>query len=88
MKKLLRISFLLAVLCLALPVYAEEGDMPTGTKSCTQNCGNNGGGGLYDGSNNNPTDSDETQSDGVNQDESTINEFYSWIYEQISEIVN
>ena len=39
MKKLLKISFLLAVLCFAVPVYADDGDMPTGSKTCTQNCG-------------------------------------------------
>ena len=76
MKKLLKISFLLAVLCFAVPVYAE-GDMPTGSKTCTQNCG-----GLYDDNNVDPNVSDE-----INQDETTIGGIYSWIYEEISQIV-
>ncbi len=76
MKKLLKISFLLAVLCFAVPVYAD-GDMPTGSKTCTQNCG-----GLYDGTTLNPTVSDK-----VNPNDSTIVEIYSWIYQQISEII-
>jgi hypothetical protein len=75
MKKLFKISFLLAVLCFAVPVYAD-GDMPTGNKTCTQNCG-----GLYDGTTpTNPNNTDEQK-----PDESTIGEIYSWIYEQISE---
>ena len=82
MKKVFRISFLLIVLCFAVPVYAD-GDIPTGNKTCTQNCG---GGGLYDGSTIDPTDADQT--DKIDQDESTIEGIYSWIYEQISEIVN
>ena len=74
MKKLLKISFLLAVLCFAVPVYAD-GDLPTGTKTCTQNCG------LYDGTTTNPTVPDERE-----QGESTIIEIYSWICKQISGI--
>jgi hypothetical protein len=74
MKKLLKISFLLAVLCFAVPVYAD-GDIPTGNKTCTQNCG------LHDGTTNDPT------VPGDEQDETTVNEIYSWIYEQISDIV-
>jgi hypothetical protein len=80
MKNLFKISFLLVVLCFAAPVYAD-GDMPTGSKTCTQNCG-----GLYDGTI--PTDSDEKPSDEVKQDESTIEEIYSWIYKQISDMVD
>jgi hypothetical protein len=79
MKKLIKISFLLAVLCFAAPVYADEGDMSTGGKTCTQNCG----GGLYD-----DTTPAPAPSGNVKQDESTISEIYSWIYEQISEIVS
>lgn len=75
MKKLFRVSFLLAVLCLAAPVYAE-GDMPTGSKNCTQNCT-----GLFDGT-------IPTASDNRNQDDSTIVEIYSWISEQICEFFN
>ena len=76
MKKLFKISFLLAVLCFAVPVYAE-GDMPTGTKTCTQNCG-----GLHNGTTPDPKDAGEEK-----QDPSPIEEIYSWIYEQISGIV-
>jgi hypothetical protein len=76
MKKLLKISFLLAVLCFAVPVYAD-GDIPTGNKTCTQNCG------LYDGTTTSPTTSDEE-----NLDDSSIEEIYSWIYKQISEFVD
>ena len=79
MKKLFKISFLLAVLCFAVPVYAD-GDMPTGTETCTQNCG------LYQGTT--PSDADEKKSVEVKQSESTIEEIYSWIYQQISEMVN
>ena len=75
MKKLLKISFLLAVLCFTVPVYAD-GDIPIGSKTCTQNCG------LYDGTTTNPTVPNDQE-----QDESTIIEIYSWIYKQISEIV-
>lgn len=77
MKKLFGISFLLALLCFAAPVYAE-GDMPTGSKTCTQNCG-----GLYNGTteNSNPTDNG-------NLSDSTVVEIYSWIYEQISGLIN
>jgi hypothetical protein len=74
MKKLFGISFLLAVLCLAAPVYAE-GDMPTGSKTCTQNCS-----GLYD-------ETAPTASDNQNQNDSPIVEIYSWIYEQVSELI-
>lgn len=81
MKKLLKISLLLAVLCFTVPVYAD-GDMPVGSKPCTQNCG------LYDGTTTIPNDSDEQKSDENKQDDSTINEIYSWIYEQISELVS
>ena len=84
MKKLLRISFLLVVLCLAVPVYAD-GDMPTGTRTCTQNCGT--GGGLYDGSTIDPLESGDDQTVESDQNDSTIEDIYSWIYEQISEIV-
>jgi len=76
MKKLLKISFLLAVLCFTVPVYAD-GDIPIGSKTCTQNCG------LYDGTTTSPTVSSDQE-----QDESTIIEIYSWIYKQISEIVS
>lgn len=77
MKKLLKISFLLAVLCFVTPVFADDGDIPTGNKNCTQNCG------LYDGTIPNPTLSESNK-----QDESTINEIYSWIYKQISDLVD
>jgi hypothetical protein len=83
MKKLFKISFLLAVLCFAVPVYAD-GDMSTGGKTCTQNCG-----GLYDGTNPNPTDSDtdsDLKPDTDEQDKTTIEEIYLWICKQISEI--
>ena len=73
MKKLLKISFLLAVLCFAVPVYAD-GDMPTGSKTCMQNCG-----GLYDETNVNPT---------VSDDDSGIGEIYSWIYLQITDLIS
>jgi hypothetical protein len=76
MKKLLKISFLLAVLCFAVPVYAD-GDLPIGTKNCTQNCG------LYNGT----TTTSPTTSDDKAQDESTIVEIYSWVYRQISDLV-
>jgi hypothetical protein len=76
MKKLINISFLLAILCFAAPVWAD-GDMQTGNKNCTQNCG-----GLYDGSTVNPSVSDDAK-----QEESTAGEIYSWIYEQISDLV-
>ncbi len=76
MKKLFGISFLLALLCLTAPVYAE-GDMPTGSKTCTQNCT-----GLYDGTTSNPT-----TSDNGDQDDSTIVEIYSWIHAQISGMI-
>jgi hypothetical protein len=79
MKKLFRISFLLAVLCFAVTAYADDGDMPTGTKTCTQNCG----AGLVDETNPTPTVSDSTE-----QNKPTIEEIYSWIYEQISELVD
>jgi len=78
MKKLLKISFLLGVLCFAAPVYADDGDMPTGSKTCTQNCG-----GLSDETTPNPTVLGDPK-----QDESTFGEIYSWIYEQISELVD
>jgi len=77
MKKLLNISFLLAVLCFAAPAFAEEGDMPTGSKGCKQNCA------LYNG-----TTPDSTGSIDKKQEDSTIEEIYSWIYEQISELVD
>jgi hypothetical protein len=77
MKKLFRISFLFAVLCFAVPAFAGDGDMPTGTKTCTQNCG-----GLYDGS------STTTDSGDQKPEESTIEEIYTWIYEQISELTD
>ncbi len=76
MKKLLKISFLLAILCFTVPVYAD-GDMPTGSKTCTQNCG-----GLYDG-----TNGSQTVSDDKNLDDSGIGEIYSWISKQISDLI-
>jgi hypothetical protein len=76
MKKLINISFLVAILCFAAPVWAD-GDMQTGNKNCTQNCG-----GLYDGTTVYPTVSDEKR-----QEESTVEEIYSWIYGQISDLV-
>ena len=78
MKKLLKISFLLALLCFAVPVYAD-GDLPIGNKNCTQNCS----GGLYDDTTTNPIITDDKK-----QNESTIDEIYSWIYKQISELVD
>ena len=75
MKKLFKISFLMAILCFAVPVYAD-GDLPIGTKTCTQNCG-----GLYDGTTTSPTVSDDK-----NSDDSSIEEIYSWIYKQIFEL--
>ena len=77
MKKLFKIGFLLAVLCFAVPVYAD-GDLGTGNKTCTQNCRN----GLTAGTTTIPMISDER-----NQDETTIKEIYSWIYKQISDLV-
>lgn len=76
MKKLLKISFLLAVLCLAVPVYAD-GDLPAGNKTCTQNCG------FYDG-----TNPDQTVSSETKQNDLTVDEIYSWILEQISDLVD
>jgi hypothetical protein len=76
MKKPLKISFLLAALCFTIPVYAD-GDMPTGSKTCTQNCG-----GLYDG-----TKIITTTSDDKEPEESPIGEIYAWVYQQISELV-
>ncbi len=73
MKNLLKISLFLAVLCFAIPVYAD-GDMTTGNKTCTQNCG-----GLR--AENNPTPT--TLSD-QKQDESTIGNVYNWLFEQIA----
>ena len=78
MKKLFKIIFLLAVLCFAVPVYADYVDIPTGNKTCTQNCS-----GLTD-----ETTTIPTVSDDVKQDESTIGEIYSWIYKQISELTD
>lgn len=75
MKKLLKISFLLAVLCFAVPVYAD-GDLPIGTKTCTQNCA------LYGGTTTNPTASDDK-----NSEDSSTEEIYSWIYEQFSDLI-
>jgi len=77
MKKLLKISFLLAVLCFAIPAYADDGDIPTGNKNCTQNCG----GGLYDGTTN------PTVSDVKNIDDSSIGEIYFWFSKQISDLI-
>ncbi len=76
MKKLFRISFLLTVLCLAAPAYAE-GDIPTGNKTCTQNCG------LFGGIDQSPTISDDKTQDNL-----TSGNLYSWIYQQISEILD
>ena len=76
MKKLFRISFLLAVLCSAGTAYAD-GDMTTGTKTCTHNCG-----GFYEGTTATQTNSsDDTQS-------VSVGEIYSWIYGQISELID
>jgi len=75
MKKLLKISFLMAILCFTVPVYAD-GDIPTGNKTCTQNCG------LYDGTTISPTVSDDNH-----LDESSIGEIYSWIHKQISDLI-
>jgi len=76
MKKLINISLMLTVLFFAVTVYAD-GDMSTGTKSCTQNCG-----GLAAGTNDNPTVSGKDDSD-----DSTIIEIYSWIHKQISDLI-
>lgn len=75
MKKLFGISFLLVVLCVAVPVYAE-GDLPAGNKTCTQNCG-----GIYDGTT-------PTVSGKQIQDDSIIIEIYSRIFEQITGFIS
>ena len=75
MKKLFGISFLLALLSFAAPVYAE-GDMPAGTRNCTENCG-----GRYAGTP--PTDANNQT-----REDSTIVEIYSWIYEQITGFID
>lgn len=75
MKKLFRISFLLTVLCFAVPVFAD-GDMTTGNKTCTQNCG-----GLIGEPN--PT---VITSDDKKQDNSYVLIIYTWVGEQISEL--
>ena len=77
MKKLFRISFLLAVFCLTVPVYAD-GDMSTGNKTCTQNCA-----GLMGGGNPNPSTLDDKT-----QDDLTFEAVYTWINKQISDILN
>ncbi|MEP6904031.1 MAG: hypothetical protein ABJA66_20080 [Actinomycetota bacterium] len=77
MKKLFRISFLIAVLCFVAPVYAD-GDMTTGDKTCTQNCS-----GLIGGTN--PI---TTTPDANNQDDSAIGNIYTWVYNQISDLLN
>lgn len=75
MKKLFRISLLMAVVCLAVPVYAD-GDLSTGNKTCTQNCP-----GLYDG-----TSANQTVTVEEKQDESKIVEIYSTIFQRISDL--
>jgi hypothetical protein len=77
MKKLLKVSFLLIVLCFAVPVYAD-GDMTTGNKNCTQNCG-----GLFGGINQPATTTNDKK-----QNESTIENVYLWIYQQISKFID
>ncbi len=77
MKKLFRISFLLAVFCLTVPVYAD-GDMSTGNKTCTQNCG-----GLMGGANPNPSTLDKKI-----QVDLTIEIIYAWFNKQIFDILN
>ncbi len=77
MKNLLKVSFLLIVLCFAVPVYAD-GDMTTGNKTCTQNCG-----GLVGGINQ-TTDPKEDKK----QNESTLETVYSWINQQISKFID
>jgi hypothetical protein len=76
MKKLFRISFLIAVLCFVVPVYAD-GDMTTGNKTCTENCSS-----LIEGTNPTPTTPDDKK-----QDDSPIGNIYTWIYNQISDLL-
>lgn len=76
MKKLIKVSFFLAVLLITVPVYAE-GDMSTGTKTCTQTCGN-----FNDDSGTTTNISGKTESE-----ESTVVEIYSWVHKQIFELI-
>ncbi|MBS1797968.1 MAG: hypothetical protein JSS81_29380 [Acidobacteria bacterium] len=74
MKKIISVSLLLTMLCFAIPAYAD-GDMTTGNKTCTQNCGFAG---L-------PTEDSSTLD--INQtDEIVAGNIYVWITKHISVI--
>ena len=75
MKKIINIGFLLMVLFIAVPAYAD-GDMTTGNKNCASNCG------LYGGT------ATQTVTIDKKQNESVINEICLWIYEKISQIAD
>ncbi len=77
MKNLLKLSFLFIILCFAVPVFAD-GDMTTGNKTCTTNCS-----GLMNGTTQTPT----TLDDRI-KDETIIENFYTWVYQQISQILD
>jgi hypothetical protein len=73
MKKIIKISLLLIVLCLNVSVYAD-GDMETGNKTCTSNC-------LIVGQSDIPSD----KSDKI-ENNSFLSEIYSWVNKNMFEI--
>lgn len=72
MKQLIKISFLFIMLFLAIPVFAE-GDMGAGGKACSGNCG---------------TATTEISIDTKSSDQRKDESIFSWVYEQIFELID
>jgi hypothetical protein len=74
MKQLIKISFLFIMLFLAIPVYAD-GDMGAGGRSCTNNCGK-------------AETEISTNTKSANQEQNDSENIFTWIYEQIFELID
>lgn len=74
MKQLIKVSFLFVILFLAIPVFAD-GDMGAGGRSCTTNCGR-------------AATEISTNTKSENPDENASKNIFTWIYEQIFELID
>lgn len=75
MKQLIKLSFLFVVLFLAIPAFAD-GDMGAGGKACSSNCGGRAATEI------------STNTKSETQENNAFENIFSWVYEQIFELID